>query len=174
MADEIKRGPGRPRKDTGDAGLEPRGFEAIAQTTQDSIEALNAADERAPDRRPATPVNVMADPIEVAPDNRQQAGDMGRALNQMVGRAAITENHDPLAGLTAARTVPAIANPAGAFEAERGGTEVKLLRGYQPEDENSRLHGQGIKRMPGEILTLPDKEARRLIRLGAATYPDED
>jgi hypothetical protein len=37
---------------------------------------------------------------------------------------------------------------------------VRLLNGYQPEE--------GLKRLKGELVSLPDREARRLVNIGKA------
>src|SRR5215213_183890 len=123
---------------------------------QEQVDQLNEIDERRPDWRPATIVNHETQ--EPAPDNRQFAGDEGKALNQMVGRVAITENRDPQPAVTRANNPPVVPSlhnlPAGE------GEEVQLLRGYQPDDGQGA--NQGIKRQRGEILRLPAKEARKL------------
>jgi hypothetical protein len=123
---------------------------------QQQVDAQNEMDERAPDRRPATIVNHETQ--EAAPDNRQFAGDMGKALNQMAGRAAITENTDPHPHITAAE------NPAGAGSTQGDGDEVVILRGYQPNE--------GDKIPAGTVTRLPSKEARRLSNIGAAKFTD--
>lgn len=133
---------------------------------QDQVDAVNEIDERAPDRRPATIVDLQTQ--ETAPDNRQFAGDMGKALNQMAGRAAITENTDPHPGITAAENPPTVPNLNGLSAGE--GEEIRLLRGYQPDDGQGS--GQGIKRQAGEVMRVPSKEAKRLVNMGAAKFTD--
>ena len=128
---------------------------------------INAVDERAPDRSPATPIDITTDPMTVAPDNRQPAQDAGRALNQMAGRAAITENHDPNPGAASASAFSAVTNPAGEAAPADGGEEVQLLRGYQP-DEN------GPKRLKGEVMTVSKKDAKRLVNMGVARFTETD
>lgn len=127
---------------------------------QAQVDTLNEMDERAPDRRPATIVDQQTQ--EAAPDNREFAGDMGKALNQMVGRAAITENTDPHPHVTAAENPPPVASVHGLAAGE--GEEIHLLRGYQPEE--------GPKRQAGEVFRLPAREARRLANIGAAKFTD--
>lgn len=135
---------------------------------QHQLDDLNAIDERKPNWRPSSIVNI--DTQEPAPDDRQFAGDEGKALNQMVGRVAITENTDPQPAVTRANNpvvVPSLHNlPAGE------GEEVQLLRGYQPDEGQGAT--QGIKRQKGEVLRLPAKEARKLVNLGAAKFTETD
>lgn len=132
---------------------------------QQQVDRTNAIDERAPDRRPATIVNH--DTQEPAPDNRQFAGDVGKSLNQMVGRVAITENDNPQPYLRPQSAVPDV---HGRSQGE--GELVRLSRGYQPDEGQGG--NQGIKRVAGEELRLPMKEAKRLVNLGAAKFVDED
>jgi hypothetical protein len=139
---------------------------------QETLDRINAFDERAPDRRPATVLSIDTDPVTVAEDNRQFAGDQGKALNQMVGRAAITENHDPMPSVTLANNPPPVANPVGAYAGE--GDEVQLLRGYVPADAQVGADGQATKRLKGEILRLPSKEAKKLVNIGAAKFTEAD
>lgn len=152
--DEIKQG------DPGSGGA----FLQANVQAQHEIEDRNDRDERAPDRRPATVVDVRnPDEVVMAEDNRQTPGDLGKALNQMVGRVAIAERTkleiEPL---------PAGANPrAPAVPAAQGeGDEVLLLKGYQPEE--------GEKLRAGTIARVPSREARRLTSLSppAARFTD--
>jgi hypothetical protein len=46
-------------------------------------------------------------------------------------------------------------------------SEVIILRGYQPEEPGADFLKEGTK------ITLPEKEARTIIRLGIATFPED-
>ena len=46
-------------------------------------------------------------------------------------------------------------------------TEVIILRGYQPEEPGAEFLREGAK------VTLPEKEARAIIRLGIANFPED-
>jgi hypothetical protein len=137
-------------------------FGMAAVTSQETVDLQNELDERLPDRRPATLVNV--DTQEQAPDNRAFAGDEARALNQMAGRAAQTWNADPLPG-------PAQARPDSLPDAPGEGEEdVLLTKGYQPGDGKGAPKGD--KMAPGHIVRVARAEARRLINAGAAKFVD--
>jgi hypothetical protein len=135
---------------------------------QEQVDGLNAIDERRPDWRPATIVDHETQ--EAAPDNRQFAGDEGKAINQMVGRAAITENTDPHPHITRANNPPVIPDIHNRPQGE--GDEIQLLRGYQPDEGQGA--GQGMKRVPGEVIRVPSREAKRLVNLGAAKFVEAD
>lgn len=136
---------------------------------QDQVDQLNAIDERRPEWRPSTIIDHNEQ--TPAPDDRQFAGDVGKSLNQMVGRTAITENTDPHPHITAANNPPIVPDlhnlPTGQ------GDEIQLLRGYVPADAEM-VAGQGIKRQAGEVLRLPAKEARKLVNMGAAKFMETD
>lgn len=174
MADEVKRGPGRPRKDEGASrAAEPEHIMRGFATLNDQVKHVaNEVDERLPDRRPGTTIDLDGpDGHVAAEDNRAPAGDLGKAANQMAGRVFITENSDPLPARTVRETMPAVESPFGAFEGPKeNGMEVQLIRGYQPGNDAGPT---GPKRQPGEILSLPQKEAKRLINLGAARFPED-
>lgn len=142
-------------------------FATVAPMAQEQLDQLNAVDERKPNWRPATLLN--ADTGEVAPDERRFAGDEGRALNQMAGRAAITENADPQPHITMRENAPPTADlhnrPQGT------GDELRLLRGYQEPAANE---GDPLppKRQAGEIVRVPGSEAKRLVNLGIAKFTE--
>lgn len=46
-------------------------------------------------------------------------------------------------------------------------SEVIILRGYQPEDPGADFLKEGTK------VTLPEREAKTIIRLGIATFPED-
>jgi hypothetical protein len=138
-------------------------FATVAPTVQEQIDQQNAIDERKPNWRPATLVN--ADTGETALDERRFAGDEGRALNQMVGRAAITENTDPQPHITRALNAPPTVDPFNRPPGE--GDEIKLLRGYQQTEGEP-------KRQAGEVIRVPGKEAKRLVNLGVARFTGTD
>lgn len=156
----------RRQADTGEAPFGGTAYEGI----QDQIDAVNAIDERAPDRRPATVTDITGPELVVADDNRAFSGNLGKAVNQMAGRAVITENHDPLPQVTAANNPPVVPNPQGAPVADEG-DEVQLLRGYVPRDA-VLVNDQGVKRVKGEVVKLPKKEARWLVNEGFAKFTD--
>lgn len=135
---------------------------------QDQLDDLNAMDERKPDWRPSTIVDINTQ--EPAPDNRQPPGDLGRAVNQMTGRAAVIENHDPLPHVTRANNPPVVPSlhnlPAGE------GDEIQLLRGYQPDEGQGGA--QGVKRVKGEVIRVQGREAKRLVNLGIAKFTEVD
>ncbi len=176
MADEPRRGPGRPRKDEARpaSDAQPEHIMRPFVALNDQVKHVaNEVDERLPDRRPGTVVDLDGPEGHVAADDvRAPAGDLGKAANQMDGRVFITENADPLPMRTARETMPAVASPYGAFQGApaSGGMEVQLLRGYQPGNDDGP---QGPKRVPGEVLSLPAKEAKRLINMGAARFPED-
>jgi hypothetical protein len=143
---------------------------AAYEGMQAQVDELNRIDERRPDWRPATIVNH--DTQEMAPDDRGFAGDVGKAANLMVGRAWITENHDPLPGVTAAENLPVTQNVHGAYDGGSG-EEIQLLRGYVPADAEL-VNGQAVKRQRGEVLRLPSKEAKKLVNAGAAKFTETD
>jgi hypothetical protein len=136
-------------------------FATVAPTVQEQVDQLNAIDERRPNWRPATVLNI--DTGETAPDERRFAGDEGRALNQMVGRAAITENTDPQPHITRVLNAPPTVDPYNRPPGE--GDEIKLLRGYQQTEGEP-------KRQAGEVIRVPGKEAKRLVNLGVAKFTE--
>jgi hypothetical protein len=135
-------------------------FGMAAVTSQETVDLQNELDERLPDRRPATLVNV--DTQEQAPDNRTFAGDAAKAVNQMAARAAITWNADPLPGPNQARPKSLPDMPG------EGEEDVLLTKGYQPGDGKGAPAGD--KMAPGHIVRVPRAEARRLINVGAAKF----
>ena len=46
-------------------------------------------------------------------------------------------------------------------------SEVLILRGYQPEEPGAEFLQPGVK------VTLPEREAKTIIRLGIATFPED-
>ncbi|MBO6507977.1 MAG: hypothetical protein JJ979_05760 [Roseibium sp.] len=46
--------------------------------------------------------------------------------------------------------------------------EVKLLRGYNPQS------GAKNKKLPGDVIEVSEATGKKLIKLGIATFPDED
>jgi len=46
-------------------------------------------------------------------------------------------------------------------------SEVIILRGYQPEEPGANFLQSGTK------VTLPEREAKTIIRLGIATFPED-
>jgi hypothetical protein len=140
---------------------------------QDELEQRNAIDERLEDRRPGTlKDNESGEAFE---DNRRFAGDLGKAANQMIGRAFITENASPHPGLDNPYTdvggvaYPNLQDP----RTYQDGDEVVLQRNYQPPPEKEG--GPLPERlMAGSITRLPRKEAKKLVNLGAAKFTEED
>lgn len=158
--DEVKQG------DPGSGPGQASAFLQLNIQAQHDIDRRNEFDERAPDRRPATVVDVTnPDEVVLAEDNRQFAGDVGKALNQMVGRVAVTENTEPTR-----EPLPAGANPrapAVPLGGSDDGDEVVLLKGYQPNETAPKLQA-------GRVVRLPAREARRLVSLTppAARFTD--
>jgi hypothetical protein len=148
-------------KQSGDA------FATQAPLAQQQLDQLNAIDERKPNWRPGSILSVETQ--EPAPDERKFAGDAGKALNQMVGRAAITENNDPQPYLTAAQNAAPTVDLHG--RPEGTGTQVRLLKGYQ---EPAAKDGDALppKRQSGEVIRVPDNEARRLVNLNIAKFTE--
>jgi type II secretory pathway pseudopilin PulG len=138
-------------------------FGTQAPLAQEQQDALNAIDERKPNWRPATVLNL--DTGETAPDERRFAGDAGKALNQMVGRAAITENNDPQPYITAAQNAVPTVDLHNRPEGQ--GTQIRLLKGYQEPGDPLPP-----KRQPGEVVRVPDMEARRLVNLNVAKFTE--
>jgi hypothetical protein len=177
MAEEQKRGPGRPRKDA--ASPEERKQEAkygdqFGGTSyaglDEEFERRNAMDERLEDRRPGTQADRETG--EAFEDNRKFAGDLGKAANQMVGRAFITENASPHPALdNPYASVGGVAYPNVNDQAyvEGEGDEVVIKRNYQPAGDPlpARLTA-------GTITRLPHGEAKKLIKQGIAEFTDDD
>jgi hypothetical protein len=46
-------------------------------------------------------------------------------------------------------------------------SEVIILRGYQPEEPGADFLQPGVK------ISLPEREAKTIIRLGIATFPED-
>jgi hypothetical protein len=143
---------------TGDA---PTGSALLEADIEDQREQQAARDERRPEWRPATLAGYDDKGNALVRDERRPPGDVGKALNQMAGRAAITQEMraDAYLFTEEARVVQ---NPHGPMQGQ--GTEVRLLNGYQPEE--------GPKRLKGELVGLPDREARRLVNIGKAKFTD--
>jgi hypothetical protein len=143
---------------TGDAQT---GSALLEADIEDQREQRAARDERRPEWRPATLAGYDDKGNAFVIDERLPPGDVGKATNQMTGRAAIAQEMRPDAYLhnEDGRTVQ---NPHGPLQGQ--GTEVRLLNGYQPET--------GPKRLKGELVSLPDREARRLVNLGKAKFTD--
>jgi hypothetical protein len=129
---------------------------------QQNLDEVNAIDERMPNRRPSTIVNV--DTQEPAPDERQFAGDEAKALNEMTGRAAQTWNMEPAPGPEAVLPKSLEQPPSDSEE------DVLLLRGYQPGGAGGGPSGDKAK--PGNIVRVSRAEARRLINSGAAKFAE--
>jgi hypothetical protein len=176
MAEEVKRGPGRPRKDA--STVEERKHEAkLGQefggtsysALDEEFERLQAVDERAEDRRPATIANRETG--ETYPDNRQQPQDLVQAVNVMTGRAAMHINDSPhphldrpFVGVLGREPTPdPMADPS------QEGEEVVILRNYQP-------HGDPLppRLTAGTVTKLPLSEAKKLIKRGVVQFVDED
>lgn len=51
--------------------------------------------------------------------------------------------------------------------------EIEILRGYTPEDKSDILPGNN-KLIPGQIVEMDAKTARKLIKAEIATFPDDD
>jgi hypothetical protein len=185
MAEEQKRGPGRPRKEQGEP-VQQSDFEARRQELkgQEGVAAGLAMgrlgldeqhqrevdlDERLEDRRPGT----LKDPEtgEPFPDNRRYPGDIGKAANQMAGRAFITENASPHPYLDdPLRQVPGGPIPrASTMELggqEDDGEEIVLLKGIMATELT--------KHQPGTIIRRPRKEAKDLVNRGVAKFTEND
>jgi hypothetical protein len=129
-------------------------------STQDAFDAMNERDERKPDWRPATPVRIGPDGLQIAEDNREPPPDLGRSLNQMSGRAVVTEAI--MKPALADRVAPVTDSPA----VDGKDATVVLKRGYQ------QAEGQR-KWQAGETIKVTNKEARHLVNLGAAMFPED-
>jgi hypothetical protein len=129
---------------------------------QQRLDERNARDERHPDWRPSTLLNI--DTQEPAPDLRGIPGDQAKALNIMA-QAPVAVQTDPN---KLAAGPPEIVNPAAPAQS---GTRVRLLRGYQPPADKE---GDVLppKRVPGEVIGVPPDEAQRLNKLGVARTLD--
>jgi hypothetical protein len=139
-------------------------FGGMAYTDMDEAQArLNAIDERLEDRRPGTLKDrETGEPFE---DNRQFAGDLGKAANQMIGRTFITENPSPHPHIDNPGPVnwPNVQEPA---QAKEEGEEVLLLRGI-PATELT-------KHQPGTVLRMPRALAKKYVNMGVAKFTEED
>jgi hypothetical protein len=133
-------------------------------------ERLNELDERLEDRRPGTLKDRETG--EAFEDNRQFAGDLGKAANQMIGRAFITENASPHPYIDNPGPV-AWPNPQDPKAVQAEGEEVLVLRGYQPHPEKA---GDPLpeKIQAGTVTRLSRKEARKLVNIGAAKFTEEE
>jgi hypothetical protein len=181
MAEEVKRGPGRPRKEasaTEDAKQEAKYGQEFGGTSyaglDEEFERRNAIDERLEDRRPGTMANRETG--EAFEDNRKFAGDLGKAANQMVGRAFITENTSPHPALdNPYATVGGVAYPNQGDPkwVEGEGDEVVIKRNYQPFPAKA---GDPLpeRLQAGTVTRLPHGEAKRLIKQGVAEFTDDD
>jgi hypothetical protein len=177
MAEEVKRGPGRPRKEAVDGTQDEAGMRFGGRSQEhldENLQRVNEIDERLEDRRPGTLKDRNTG--EAFEDNRKFAGDLGKAANQMIGRTFITENTSPHPGLDNPYTAVggvAYPNPNDQAWVEGDGEEVVILRNYQPfpAKEGDPLPA---KLKAGTITRLPRAEAKKLIRQGAAQFTDED
>lgn len=133
------------------------GFALVEAETERQREEAAARDERKPEWRPATVSGFDEKGNVTVTDERRPPGDAAKAINQMAGRAAIAQEMRPDAYLHS--TAPA---PSSSPEGE--GTEILLLNGYQ--------QAEGVKRQKGEVIRVPDKEARRLVNIGKAKFTD--
>lgn len=149
------------RLDEATTGEGPIGFALLEADIKDINEQQAARDERRPEWRPATVAGYDDHGNALVRDERRPPGDIGKAQNAMTGRAAIAQEMRPDAYLynDEGRSVQ---NPHGPMQGQ--GTEVRLLNGYQPEE--------GPKRLKGELVGLPDREARRLVNIGKAKFTD--
>jgi hypothetical protein len=143
---------------TGDAA---NGSALLEADIADQREQVAARDERKPEWRPATVAGYDDKGNAFVVDERRPPGDVGKAQNQMTGRAAIAQEMRPDAYLFT-EEARVVQNPNGPLQGQ--GTEVRLLNGYQPEE--------GLKRLKGEVVSLPDREARRLVNIGKAKFTD--
>jgi hypothetical protein len=174
MAEEVKRGPGRPRKE--DSKPEQNDFEARRQEAKQSDQfggasyvgmdeqqsRLNDLDERLEDRRPGSLKDrESGEPFE---DNRRFAGDVGKASNQMIGRAFITENASPHPHIDNPHP-PVWPNVQDHTRLEEG-EQVLLLRGI--------MASETTKHSPGTVLRLPRAEAKKYVNLGVAKFVEDD
>jgi hypothetical protein len=175
MAEEQKRGPGRPRKEqpeqAGGNDFETRRQEAKQSSEfggasyvgmDETLDILNQRDERLEDRRPGTLAN--RDTGEAFEDNRKFAGDVGKASNQMIGRVFITENASPHPGLDHPYPV-AWPNVQDHTQLEEG-EKVVLLRGI--------MASETTKHQPGTIVKLPRAQAKKYVNLGVAKFVEDD
>lgn len=153
------------RLDEATSGEGPIGFALLEADTKDLNEQQAARDERRPEWRPATVAGYDDHGNALVRDERRPPGDVGKAQNAMTGRAAIAQEMRPDAYLFA-NDARQVQNPHGPMQGqgEAAGTEVRLLNGYQPEE--------GPKRLKGELVGLPDREARRLVNIGKAKFAD--
>jgi hypothetical protein len=146
-------------------------FGGTAYADLDDAQArLNEIDERLEDRRPGTLRD--RDSGEAFEDNRQFAGDLGKAANQMIGRTFITENPSPHPYIDNPGPV-AWPNPQDPKAASQEGEEVLVLRGYQPHPAKE---GDPLpeKIQAGTVTRLDRKEAKKLVNIGAAKFTEED
>jgi hypothetical protein len=156
------------------ARLEAKRGEQFGGTAYADLDAtqerLNELDERLEDRRPGTTKD--RDTGEAFEDNRQFAGDLGKAANQMIGRAFITENPSPHPYIDHPGPV-AWPNPQDPKAVSGEGEEVLVLRGYQPP---AARDGDPLpeKIQPGTVTRLDRKAARKLVNIGAAKFTEED
>jgi hypothetical protein len=146
-------------------------FGGTAYADLDDAQArLNEIDERLEDRRPGTLKD--RDSGEAFEDNRQFAGDLGKASNQMIGRTFITENPSPHPYIDNPGPVawPNVQDPK---MANQEGEEVLVLRGYQPHPAKE---GDPLpeKIQAGTVTRLSRKEARKLVNIGAAKFTEEE
>jgi hypothetical protein len=171
MAEEQKRGPGRPRKEAStpeDRKQEAKYGQEFGGTSyatlDEEFERRDALDERAEDRRPATIANRETG--ETYPDNRQPPQDLTQAVNVMTGRAAWLVNDSPHPHLD---NPYRDARPDPMADPSQGGEEVVILRNYQP-------HGDPLppRLNAGTITRLPLGEVKRLVKLGVVQFTDED
>ena len=150
------------RLDEATTGDPPAGGSSLLEADiEDQREQVAARDERRPEWRPATVAGFDDKGNAYVIDERRPPGDVGKAQNQMAGRAAVTQEMRPDAYLYT-EEARVVQNPHGPLLGQ--GTEVRLLNGYQPEE--------GPKRLKGELVSLPDKEARRLVNIGKAKFTD--
>ena len=152
------------RLDQATTGDNPAGGSGLLEADiEDQRKQLAERDERKPEWRPATVSGFDDKGNAYVVDERRPPGDVGKAQNQMAGRAAVTQEMRPDAYLFT-EEARVVQNPHGPLQGQ--GTEVRLLAGYQPEE--------GAKRLKGELTSLPDREARRLVNLGKAKFTDID
>jgi hypothetical protein len=149
-----------------DAKADPNAtaWEVQGLSNQAALDDLNARDERRPDWRPSTLVNIETQ--EPAPDNRGIPGDLGKAVNIMAQQAVVVET-DP--SKLAQGPLEIVDPKAPAPE----GTKVRLLKGYQPPAEKE---GDPLppKRMPGEVIGLPASESKRLLKRGVVRRLEDE
>lgn len=163
MRQEAQRSEERKQRlDQATTGDNPAGGSGLLEADiEDLRKQQTERDERKPEWRPATAAGLDDKGNAYVIDERRPPGDVGKAENQMAGRAAITQEMRPDAYLHT-EEARVVQNPHGSLQGQ--GTEVRLLAGYQPEE--------GPKRLKGELVGLPDREARRLVNLGKAKFTD--